>query len=80
MHTATNTSQHLSADHWLLAARNASLLGFTYSGAKNKLAKDILRIALCHRQSTANFYRRIRYGKDFTKRMAEDMVRVWRTS
>jgi site-specific DNA-adenine methylase len=42
MHKASNTSQHLSSDPWLLAARTASLLGFTYSGAKNRLAKHIL--------------------------------------
>jgi hypothetical protein len=38
-----------------------------------------LSIALYHRLSTANFYRQIRYGK-FSKRIAGDMVRVWRTS
>jgi hypothetical protein len=32
MDKASNTSQHLYSDPWLLAARNASLLGFTYSG------------------------------------------------
>ena len=42
MFKATNTSQQPYYDPWLLAARNASLLGFTYSGAKNRLAKDIL--------------------------------------
>src|ERR1700688_2659113 len=41
MFKATNTSQHIYYDPWLLAARNASLLGFTYSGAKNRLAKHI---------------------------------------
>jgi len=80
MHREAITSPQFSYDPWLLAARNASLLGFTYSGAKNRLAKDILRIALYHRPSTANFYRQIRYGKEFAKRMVEDMVRVWRTS
>jgi hypothetical protein len=39
-----------------------------------------LSIALYHRLSTANFYRQIRYGKNFPKRMVGDMVRVWRTS
>jgi len=39
-----------------------------------------LGIALYHGPSTANFYRQIRYGKKFTKRMVGDMVRVWRTS
>src|SRR5580658_7975625 len=80
MYIATNTSQQPLCDPRLLAARNASLLGFTYSGAKNRLAKYILRIALYHRLSTANFYRQIRYGKKFTKRMVGDMVRVGRTS
>jgi site-specific DNA-adenine methylase len=42
MFKATNTSQQPYYDPWLLAAHNASLLGFTYSGAKNRLAKDIL--------------------------------------
>lgn len=41
MYTATDTSQQPHYDPWLLAARNASLLGFTYSGAKNQLAKYI---------------------------------------
>jgi hypothetical protein len=39
-----------------------------------------LSIALDHRLSTVNFYRRVRYGKAFTKRIVRDMVRVWRTS
>jgi site-specific DNA-adenine methylase len=42
MHREACTSPQFSYDPWLLAARNASLLGFTYSGAKNRLAKDIL--------------------------------------
>ena len=42
MHEEANTSQQPYYDPWLLAARNASLLGFTYSGAKNRLAKDFL--------------------------------------
>ena len=42
MHKEASTSPQFSYDPWLLAARNASLLGFTYSGAKNRLAKDIL--------------------------------------
>jgi site-specific DNA-adenine methylase len=42
MYKATNTSPQPYCDPWLLAARNASLLGFTYAGAKNRLAKDIL--------------------------------------
>ncbi len=41
MHTATNALQPLYTDPWLLAARNAKLLGFTYSGGKMKLANDI---------------------------------------
>jgi len=79
MFKATNTSSQTYLDPSLLAARNTSRLGFTYSGAKNGLAKYILRIALYHRLSTANFYRRVRYGKAFTKRIVRDMVRVWRT-
>ena len=42
MHTACNTSSQIFHDPWLLAARNASLLGFTYSGAKYRLAKYIV--------------------------------------
>ena len=41
MPTATNTSQQRYTDPWLLAARNAKLLGFTYSGGKMKLADYI---------------------------------------
>jgi hypothetical protein len=79
MYIATNTSQQPHYDASLLAARHASRLGFTDSGAKNGLAKYILRLALYHRLSTANFYRQIRYSK-FTERIAGDMVRVWRAS
>jgi hypothetical protein len=32
-----------------------------------------------HRLSAANFYRHIRFGIQFTKRMVGDMVRVWRS-
>ena len=42
MHTEANTYQLSYNDPWLQAARNASLLGFTYPGAKNQLAKYIL--------------------------------------
>jgi hypothetical protein len=80
MYREANSSPQFSCDPSLLATRHASRLGFTYSGAKNGLAKYILRIALYHSLSTANFYRHIRYGKKFTKRMVGDMVRVWRTS
>lgn len=41
MHEEANTLQHLYNDPWLLAARNAKLLGFTYSGGKMKLAHYI---------------------------------------
>ena len=42
MKEQANTSPQTSLDPWLLAARNASLQGFTYSGGKMKLAKHIL--------------------------------------
>jgi site-specific DNA-adenine methylase len=42
MYREAYTSPQFSYDPWLLAARNASRLGFTYSGAKNGLAKYIL--------------------------------------
>jgi site-specific DNA-adenine methylase len=42
MNLATSTSPQTYLDPWLQAARNASLLGFTYSGGKNRLAKSIL--------------------------------------
>jgi hypothetical protein len=41
MSTQANTSSQISHDPWLLAARNAKLLGFTYSGGKMLLAKHI---------------------------------------
>jgi len=41
MYKATNTSSQICSDPWLLAARNAKLLGFTYSGGKLTLAKYI---------------------------------------
>jgi hypothetical protein len=41
MRTEANTYQLSCDDPWLLAARNAKLLGFTYSGGKMKLAKYI---------------------------------------
>lgn len=41
MHPATNTSQRLYPDPWLLAARHISRLGFTYPGGKMNLAKQI---------------------------------------
>ena len=42
MFKEASTSQQPYYAPWLLAARNASLLGFTYSGGKMKLAKYIL--------------------------------------
>lgn len=42
MFKEASTSQQSYYDPWLLAARNAKLLGFTYSGGKMKLAKHIL--------------------------------------
>jgi hypothetical protein len=42
MHKEASTSAQHYYDPWLLAARNASLLGFTYSGGKMTLAKHIL--------------------------------------
>jgi site-specific DNA-adenine methylase len=42
MYREASTSPQFSYDPSLLAARNASRLGFTYSGAKNGLAKYIL--------------------------------------
>src|ERR1035438_5680299 len=41
MHTEANTYQLSCNDPWLLSARNAKLLGFTYSGGKMKLSKYI---------------------------------------
>ncbi len=41
MNLATYTSQHSHPDPWLLAACNAKLLGFPYSGGKMQLVKYI---------------------------------------
>jgi site-specific DNA-adenine methylase len=41
MNTEANTLPQTYSDPWLLAARNAKVLGFTYSGGKMKLAKYI---------------------------------------
>ena len=41
MYRASSTYQFSCNDPWLLAARNAALLGFTYSGGKLTLAKHI---------------------------------------
>lgn len=41
MRTEANTSQHTYYDPWLLEARHAEPLGFTYSGGKMKLARYI---------------------------------------
>jgi hypothetical protein len=76
---AVHSNQYLTASLFRsLAPRSAQCFtaGLHILRAINRLAKDILRIALYHRLSIANFYRQIRYGKAFTKRIVGDMVSV----